>query len=38
MLPCTTPAPLFIDIIGRPITPASFAGANRRMWRRRALY
>jgi hypothetical protein len=29
---------LFIDIIGRPLTPISFAGANRRMWRRRALY
>lgn len=31
-------ASLFIDIIGRPITPVSFAGAGRRMWRRRALY
>jgi len=29
-------ASLFIDIIGRPLTPLSFAGANRRMWRRRA--
>ena len=29
---------LFIDIIGRPLTPVSFAGARRRMWRRRALY
>jgi hypothetical protein len=29
---------LFIDIIGRPLTPISFAGANRRMWRRRVLY
>ncbi|MBK1648766.1 hypothetical protein [Rhabdochromatium marinum] len=29
---------LFIDIIGRPLTPISFAGANRRMWRRRMLY
>jgi hypothetical protein len=28
---------LFIDIIGRPLTPVSFAGARRRMWRRRAL-
>ena len=28
---------LFIDIIGRPLTPVSFAGASRRMWRRRAL-
>jgi len=25
---------LFIDIIGRPLTPVSFAGASRRMWRR----
>ncbi|EGV18689.1 hypothetical protein ThimaDRAFT_2107 [Thiocapsa marina 5811] len=32
------PASLFIDIIGRPLTPISFAGANRRMWRRRAFY
>jgi hypothetical protein len=31
-------ASLFIDIIGRPITPVSFAGAGRRMWRRRVLY
>lgn len=31
------PASLFIDIIGRPITPVSFAGARRRMWRR-AIY
>jgi hypothetical protein len=31
-------ASLFIDIIGRPITPASFAGARRRMWRRRVVY
>lgn len=29
---------LFIDIIGRPITPVSFAGAGRRAWRRAALY
>jgi hypothetical protein len=29
---------LFIDIIGRPITPVSFAGADRRMWRRRGFY
>ena len=28
---------LFIDIIGRPLTPVSFAGARRRVWRRRAL-
>ncbi len=27
-------ASLFIDIIGRPLTPVSFAGAGRRMWRR----
>jgi len=32
------PASLFIDIIGRPLTPVSFAGRRRRMWRRRALY
>lgn len=25
---------LFIDIIGRPLTPFSFAGADRRAWRR----
>ena len=25
---------LFIDIIGRPLTPLSFAGAGRRCWRR----
>lgn len=31
-------ASLFIDIIGRPLTPVSFAGARRRMWRRRAIY
>jgi len=31
-------ASLFIDIIGRPLTPVSFAGAGRRMWRRTALY
>jgi hypothetical protein len=31
-------ASLFIDIIGRPLTPVSFAGANRRMWRRRVVY
>ena len=28
-------ASLFIDIIGRPLTPVSFAGRRRRMWRRR---
>ena len=27
-------ASLFIDIIGMPLTPLSFAGARRRMWRR----
>ncbi len=38
-LPATAGAvSLFIDIIGMPLTPISFAGANRRMWRRRALY
>ena len=31
-------ASLFIDVIGRPLTPVSFAGARRRAWRRRALY
>ena len=31
-------ASLFIDIIGRPLTPVSFAGRRRRMWRRRVLY
>jgi len=29
---------LFIDIIGMPLTPISFAGARRRMWRRAVLY
>lgn len=29
-------ASLFIDIIGMPLTPVSFAGADRRMWRRAA--
>ena len=28
---------LFIDIIGRPLTPVSFAGERRRVWRRRAV-
>ena len=27
-------ASLFVDIIGMPLTPVSFAGARRRMWRR----
>ena len=31
-------ASLFIDVIGRPITPASFAGARRRAWRRAVVY
>ena len=31
-------ASLFIDIIGRPLTPISFAGARRRMWRRAVIY
>lgn len=31
-------ASLFIDIIGRPVTPASFAGARRRAWRRAVVY
>lgn len=32
------PASLFIDIIGMPRTPISFAGADRRMWRRAVVY
>lgn len=31
-------ASLFIDIIGRPLTPVSFAGARRRAYRRAVLY
>ncbi len=31
-------ASLFIDIIGMPLTPVSYAGARRRMWRRAAIY
>lgn len=31
-------ASLFIDIIGRPLTPLSFAGVDRRAWRRAAIY
>jgi hypothetical protein len=31
-------ASLFIDIIGMPLTPVSFAGARRRMWRRAVIY
>ena len=34
----TGPAALFIDIIGRPITPASAAGVARRTTRRAAVY
>ena len=29
---------VFIDIIGRPLTPVSFAGADRRAFRRAAIY
>ena len=31
-------ASLFIDIIGMPLTPVSFAGARRRAWRRAVIY
>ena len=31
-------ASLFIDIIGMPLTPLSFAGARRRVWRRAVIY
>lgn len=31
-------ATLFIDIIGMPLTPVSFAGARRRAWRRAVIY
>ena len=31
-------APLFIDIIGMPLTPVSFAGARQRAWRRAVIY
>jgi hypothetical protein len=31
-------ASLFIDIIGMPLTPLSYAGARRRMWRRAVFY
>jgi hypothetical protein len=31
-------ASLFIDIIGMPLTPLSFAGARRRAWRRAFIY
>jgi hypothetical protein len=33
-----TEVALFIDIIGRPLTPVSFAGADRRAFRRAAIY
>jgi hypothetical protein len=29
---------VFIDIIGMPLTPVSFAGAGRRSFRRAAMY
>lgn len=32
------PASLFIDIIGMPLTPLSYAGVARRTWRRAVLY
>jgi len=31
-------ASLFIDIIGMPLTPISYAGARRRAWRRAVVY
>ncbi len=31
-------ASLFIDIIGMPLTPISYAGARRRAWRRAVIY
>jgi hypothetical protein len=31
-------ASVFIDVIGMPLTPMSVAGADRRVWRRRAFY
>ncbi len=31
-------ASLFIDIVGMPLTPISFAGARRRAWRRAVIY
>jgi hypothetical protein len=31
-------ASLFIDIIGMPLTPLSFAGAERRAYRRAVIY
>jgi hypothetical protein len=36
--PTAGAASLFIDIIGMPRTPLSFAGARRRTWRRAVLY
>ena len=32
------PASLFIDIIGMPLTPISYAGVARRTWRRAVIY
>jgi hypothetical protein len=32
------PASLFIDVIGMPLTPVSFAGAGRRAYRRAVIY
>jgi hypothetical protein len=32
------PASLFIDVIGMPLTPVSFAGARRRSFRRAVIY
>ena len=31
-------ASLFIEIIGMPLTPVSFAGARRRVWPRAVIY
>jgi hypothetical protein len=33
--PTAGPVSVFIDIIGMPLTPLSYAGVDRRMWRRR---
>jgi hypothetical protein len=33
--PAAGPVSVFIDIIGMPLTPLSYAGIDRRMWRRR---
>ena len=37
-IPSSAAASLFIDIIGMPLTPVSFAGARRRAWRRAVIY